>query len=205
MLAKKSMPMTALVVVLLISLATMAVGYGLWSETLYINGTVNTGEVNAELSIQEVDQGDFPFFNQNDRSDDYEVEGKDIANCAVGLSADKKTLDITITKGYPSFWCWVEFDVHNTGTIPIKVHQPKVLGAPPQTEVSTRFQWCYHFPFSPPPPPPVDEHPQLERSERVYCVLGFHVEQGAKENATYEFAAIVGAHQWNEEPLPPWP
>ena len=43
---------------LTIALATMAVGYGLWSKILTVNGTVNTGTVNAQYSN---DQGEVPF------------------------------------------------------------------------------------------------------------------------------------------------
>lgn len=204
MFGRKALPLGTLALLLILALATVGVGYGLWAEILKIDGTVTTGNVDVELSIQEVDQGDFPEFNQNDVWDDNEEElyGKDVADCKVELLEENNRLRITITEGYPSFWCWVEFDVHGLGSIPVLVDQPVVIKAPPQTEVSTRFLWCYHWPFIPPPPPPIDPHPQLHRSDRVFCALGFHVEQEAQQSTTYNFEYAICAHQFNEEPLP---
>jgi len=196
---------------MVLALVSLGMGYGLWSKTLTIDGTVNTGEVNAELSIQEVDEGDFEMFNQNDISEDMEVEGKDIAECDVALNSSGVSPDlinpgaqymsITITDAYPSFHCWVEFDVHNNGTIPIKLHAPVITNPNPATVLTVDTLWCYHWPFVPPPPPPViDPHAQLEPSETVFCVLHVHVEQDAEQDADYTFGATVFAHQWNEEP-----
>ena len=49
MLTKKSLPVGTLFIILVIALALMGVGYALWSETLTISGTVNTGEVDVEF------------------------------------------------------------------------------------------------------------------------------------------------------------
>jgi len=172
MLGKKSLPMTAVVVILLVALATMGVAYGLWAKTLYINGTVNTGNVDAEFSG--------PVF--------WDEEAKDVGTCEAWLSATNQandTLNILITNGYPSYWCFVAFDVHNTGSIPIHVHQPE-LAAPP--EVTVLVDGCYA------------QDTQLHYSEQAWCQLKIHVEQGAAQGASYTFGGTIFVHQYNEEP-----
>src|SRR5690606_32836389 len=48
---------SAVVMGLIISLAFLGVGYGLWSDTLRISGAVATGSVNAAFSLHELDEG----------------------------------------------------------------------------------------------------------------------------------------------------
>jgi hypothetical protein len=55
---KKSLPLGAIVMLLILALATIGVGYGLWSKILLINGVVSTGEMNASLSLKEIDESD---------------------------------------------------------------------------------------------------------------------------------------------------
>ena len=55
---RKALPITTVLLILALALATVGVGYGLWSKTLFIEGDVRTGEVDAEMSVAEVDQSD---------------------------------------------------------------------------------------------------------------------------------------------------
>jgi hypothetical protein len=226
---------------LMIALGALGVGFGLWSKVLTIDGTVSTGEVNAEFSLNEIDQGDDgqavdPLFWEGDSAcdtdtdvnDDCEIEGKDVADCTAELitasppdlpNPGSQLLEIEITDGYPSFHCWVQFDVTNNGTIPIKVHQPVITNPAPgavTVEVlppgnhgpgPTNDSVCYHDNSINPFPPPQDTtHPQLEPLETAFCVIHIHVEQDAEQNAggvggppAYTFQATICAHQWNEE------
>jgi hypothetical protein len=200
MFRRRAMPISALIMILILALATLGIGYGLWSKTLIIEGTVNTGKVDAEFSYNEVDEGVWRPFNQNNQDDDEEYEGKDVAECTMEVAGDKLT--ITITKGYPSFHCWAEFDVHNTGTIPIKLHLPEFKDVPPwltlNLDDSSIPYGCYHDTYF----NPVGVHPQLHPSDRVFCVIFMHIEQSAPQDATATFTGSIFAHQWNEEPTP---
>jgi hypothetical protein len=185
---------------LVIALAAIGVGYGLWAKTLWIHGNVDTGSVNAVFSYNEVDEGVWQPFNQNNRDDDFEYEGKNVADCSMVVNGSELT--ITITEGYPSFHCWAEFDVDNTGTIPIYLHQPVFTGVPAWltlnlTDSSIPYG-CYHDPYF----RPVGTHPQLHAGDSVYCVIYMHVEQSAPMDATATFTGSILAHQWNEEPTP---
>jgi hypothetical protein len=171
---KRTLPVTFIAILLVIALATMGVAYGLWSKTLYIKGTVNTGNVDAELSIESV----------------WDVESKDVGTCEAALGSTYQTndtLNITVGNGYPSYYCYVKFDVHSTGSIPIHIHQP-VLDVPSQLTVA--LQDCYA------------QDTQLHFSEKAFCTLSIHVEQEAAQNSSYGFSGTVFVHQFNEEPSP---
>jgi len=224
---------------MVLALATVGVGYGLWSKVLTINGTIETGEIGAVLSRDEIDQGDpsesqtEPVFWEGDSDcdddfladDDCEVEGKDIGECTATLLEGNMAMQILITNGYPSFSCWVQFNVENTGTIPFKLYPPKItptnftnglevtvdtvsgFHGPTGFNPATTSSECYHgvgvtdldviSPVGGATGP--HEHPQLEPEGVVFCVLRIHVEQEAEQDETYRFTAEVCAHQWNED------
>jgi hypothetical protein len=201
---------------LTIALGSLAVGYGLWAKVLTISGTVHTGEVNAEWSVEEVDEssdfnaicppgsgsGEFSIGQDCDGdgelNDDMELEGKDIADCNVTLitrsppdldNPGSQLMQVTIDNAYPSFNCFVRWDIHNNGTIPIKIHSPQYNV--PNPSVLHVNGW---------PPPCYANDTQLEPSEVAYCSLHVHVNQPAEMDTDYTFSVEVFAHQWNEEP-----
>ena len=47
MLKRKALPVGTLFMILVLALAFLGIGYGLWSKLLKIDGTINTGEVNV--------------------------------------------------------------------------------------------------------------------------------------------------------------
>lgn len=205
MLHKKSLPIGTLFMILVLLLATLGVGYGLWAAELTIVGTVYTGEVDLALSLEEIDEGE--WFNAecpgsagysigqdcdgvNGLNDDMEAEGKDIAECrAYFLDEDFSVLYVDVVNGYPSFNCFVRYNVENSGTIPVKVHSPVYSNPNPA---------AIHFNGW--PPPCYENDIQLHRGEAAYCNLHIHVEQAAEENATYTVRINIFGHQWNEEP-----
>jgi len=210
---RKALPITTVLLILALALATVGVGYGLWSKVLTIQGTVYTGEVNAQLSIEEIDEGDAALVSDNGVNEDHEIEGKDIGECSVALiSQSPPDLDnegpqlmrITIENGYPSYSCFVNFNVQNNGSIPIKVDQPKLsgvdIGALDVAFLTGNIgtEGCYYNEVNGSAVPPVFVHPQLEPKEQTFCTIWVHVRQEAKQGATYTFLARVLAHQWNE-------
>jgi hypothetical protein len=189
-----------LFMLLIVALALIGVGYGLWFKILYIEGSVATGNVDAYLTRNEVDEGIYRPFNQDNWDNDIEFEGKNVADCDMWLSQDGQTMYITITNGYPSFSCWVEFDLHSSGTIPVRVHQPVFYDVPDWLTLNLDDPSipyaCYHDPWF----REVGDHPQLHQGDQVYCVIYMHVEQWAPQGATATFTGEVFVHQWNEEP-----
>lgn len=58
MRSKAALPVGTTALILLISLAMVGTGYGLWSKTLFIDGTVNTGQVNVAFTAAFTDDDD---------------------------------------------------------------------------------------------------------------------------------------------------
>jgi hypothetical protein len=200
---------------LIVSLAALGVGYGLFSDTLRINGAVVTGSVNAGFSLHELDEGLARGVaggpTDNGVNEDREAGGLDVAECYArplavtaadtadvapvdddaSLSEDvislrpRDFLYVVVKNGYPSFNCYVDFDVHNAGNIPVKVSKP-VLGPVPDPRVMTvEFQRCY------------EDGVQVEPGKEVLCTLHLHIERGAQPNTLYRFGATICAWQWN--------
>jgi hypothetical protein len=189
---KQGLPVGALVMVLVLALATLGVGYGLWSKTLYIEGTVTTGNVDAELSVEAVvEDEDIEVPTQLDGEDpDDTLEGKDVGECSAVLletNQSNDTLSITITNGYPSFDCWVTFDVLSTGSVPIHIYRPVMTTVPPASAIAWELMNCY------------DDETQLHSGEEAFCTIWMHIEQGAEQGETYTFSGTIFVHQYNED------
>jgi len=160
--------------VLVLALGVMGVGFALWDKTLYINGTVNTGEVNMEiLSIASDDIGIDPG------------KDKDVGSTAVSIDPGAQSATITVTNGYPCYHNYVHFTVHNNGTIPVKLNAINVT-APPEITVTGSDGIGEQI------------EPCTNRDNTIY----FHVEQEAEELAIYTFTVEFWYVQWNEFPYP---
>lgn len=207
---KGLVPGGAIFMGLIVSLAILGIGYGLWSDTLRISGAVATGNVNAAFSLHEVDQGlvrgapGGPA--DNDVNEHLEQGGLHVTDCYVRIyspttdgqqATDTNETDdlvatrpsdfmfVLIKNGYPSFNCYVDFDVHNVGTIPIKVKRPALGPIPDPRILTVEFQSCY------------DDGAQVEPGKEVRCSLHVHIERGAAQNSLYRFGATICAYQWN--------
>ena len=70
---RAALPVGATVLVLMISLAMVGTGYGLWSKTLFIDGVVNTGQVNVAFTAA--------FTDDDDVVDDATKDSQDTDSC----------------------------------------------------------------------------------------------------------------------------
>jgi len=98
--------------VLTLCLAAIGVGYGHWTKTLGIEGTVHTGEVDIEFL--------------NAIASDNEDLGGDVGSTSVTLSSsdpdgDFDWMEVQIADGYFCYVGTVTFDVHNNGSVPVMV------------------------------------------------------------------------------------
>jgi hypothetical protein len=184
---RKGLPIGTIVVILIIALAAIGVGYGLWSKVLFIGGTVQTGNVNADfVNASTNDSG-----HELDPSTIPGLERKDVGNCEVvigdqtpnDLIVNNDLLTVTIYNGYPSYSCTVDFTVWNSGSVPVKVQAFNFTGLPPVLDLTTSG-------------PSVDT--QIEPDHGVAGALTVHVRQEAEESATYTFSAAITLVQWNE-------
>jgi hypothetical protein len=207
--------MNTLAMLLILALATVGVGYGLWSQVLIIEGTVNTGEMDAGLSIKEIDElydfnancpagGGYSIGQDCDDdgflNDDWEWEDKDVAECSAEL-IDAYTMEVTLSNAYPSYNCFIQWDVHNSGTIPIHIYHPDYFYKGVYTGSAINVPELHVNGW---PPGCFGDLTQLHPREEVTCNLHIHVNQPAEELSTYTFQVRVFTRQWNEIVAPPW-
>lgn len=170
-------------VALILALGMTGVAFAHWSETLKINGIVNTGELDAEWSVGESWDTDDPY---DPEGNPLAPEGKDVSSikCWVDMD-DPHKLWVVVVNAYPSIDYYQKIDLHNSGTIPLHIKSISIDFLPPEGEVNVNIDM------------PAWESTQLEPSEVVYGLIHVHVKQEAAELATYEFEVTVEVEQWN--------
>ncbi len=163
-------------------LGALAVGYGLWSKTLTVDGTVKTGNFDADWgSAQVSDQGADPCTpEQNPNDCDY--PHKDVGSCWAGGVGTQK-LTVVIGNAYPSYECTITATIRNTGSIPFNV---LVDGTSQSPELDI-----------------ICDDPsgqQVDPGKELPVSCWVHVRQEAKERSTYTASATLCVAQWNESP-----
>jgi hypothetical protein len=169
-------------------LGALAVGYGLWSKTLTVNGTVTTGNFNADWDWATVSDLGLdpctPGLNPNPCT----YPPKDVGSCSVD-GVGTQELTVTIENAYPSYECTITAAISNTGTIPFNVLVAE-YSADPELDIICDDPSGEQVD---PGDPPDNELP-------VSCWV--HVRQEAKERSEYHASAILCVAQWNESPTP---
>lgn len=180
---------TALVFALVVALAGLGLGYGLWSKVLTVNATVETGDVDAEWTSCLC----------NDLGLDPDQEGgtkdKDVGSTTCSIDeGDPQILHFLVQNGYPSYFvdCQVEFT--NTGTIPVIIEDWRMVNldfTPASAKDANDGPVWVHF---------VDGvGAQVDPGVEQGSSLKIHVEQMAEELAEYNFDIEVCLRQWNED------
>ena len=100
--------------VLVLCLAAIGVGYGHWTETLNIQGTVGTGEMSVG------------FLNAvaSDNEDALGLDNVGLTNvtlCDMDGDGVNELMQVDLSEGYFCYEGTVTFDVKNHGTVPAKV------------------------------------------------------------------------------------
>jgi hypothetical protein len=196
---------------LLIALA--GVVYAHWTETLYVDATVNTGTAYVRWVniFTDDDSGNSigeetgflpPVWSVHNpaQSPDPSSAGyptfatrydKDVAGCWSGISdGGGLGYHMTVTAGqvYPSYNCTIWSYFQNQGTVPMKVQAINLTytaGAiPDEIEWDTlNGTWCGY---------------QLDPQVTDYTVNWFHVLQAADEGDTYTLHQEITWVNWNE-------
>jgi hypothetical protein len=164
----KKIGILALAVVL--ALGSLGIGFALWSETLYIEGTVATGELDADWIL--VDYGD---------SESPEKDVSWVEAYVVG-----KTLCVTVYNAYPCIDYYVDLEIYNSGTIPLHVCG---LNYDLIEMVSVAS-----FTLSLSGVPNMQLHP----GESLSTSLSVHLNNNATQGATYSFTFDWVTVQYNE-------
>jgi hypothetical protein len=98
-----------ILLVLVFALGAMGAGYAYWSQSLNINGSVDTGELAVTFTSVASDD---PALHE-------EIVGYDAASTVITNTSD--TVTFTVTNAYPGYSSGATITVHNAGTIPVKL------------------------------------------------------------------------------------
>ena len=161
----------------------------LWWESLTIDVTVNTGYLDAQLSVHGFGDNEIPLAKEMGEPDPT-VKNVSWINCT--LTDDNKTVEIVVHNAYPSITYFCEIDLKNTGTIPFKVFNVTFEGN--LTDVAEEFGFSLG-----------EIYPglQLEPGDEVVDKLVIHLNNTAEENTTYTGKVTIIVEQWNEYPTEP--
>jgi len=147
--------------------------YALWSETLTIDGTIDTGDIDTVF--------------ENVVTSDSEPCDKDVSSITAELGADGKSITVTIDNAYPCIDYILEFDIVNYGSIP--VHVMVSFDDLPD---------CMTFTMN---PDLFNDYEQIESDgDSVHVVLTIHLSNNCDQDASYSFTIELTAGQWNEYP-----
>ncbi len=184
-----------LIIGLLLAIGTV---YGLWSETLLIDGVVQTGEVYGEwTSCICYDDGLDPLPTPWPYNYPIPVR-KDVGRTTCTIDQkDPRILHLTIENGYPSYWGNCEVHFANTGSVPVIIRGYQVAAKNFKLATANGAEdgeiWVKYWD---------GVGAQMEPCPDDSCVqassIQFHVEQPAQENYTYDFDVYVCLAQWNE-------
>lgn len=217
----KRLPLGLLAILLIVLLAGIGVAYGLWSETLTIDGTVKTGDVNVGFGRVTITEG---VAVDGKLQIPEPTEKKDAANCYYEIKdagTDSETLVITTAGAYPSWHCFVTYEVESTGSVPVHIDKPgyKLISGPNPAwsdlgiadcklikagkTTAEEEDACSETDTTRCPPQPT--YWQLHRGDKLQCKLTIHFNNyeggvAIKENHTYTFRYQIQAYQWNEKP-----
>ena len=160
-----------------VMLAMMLVGvsYALWSDYLYIEGTVETGYIDAEF----VERG----------GEDDEPPEKDVSY--IECIAEGDTLFVTVYNAYPGIEYRNYFGIHNRGSIPIHIYEWGYV--PPQVGDPVDPRWVSVELFGDPPY-------QLHPCDTLDGLVKVKMDNSALQDHVYTFALQIHYGQWNEAP-----
>jgi hypothetical protein len=196
----------------LLALGALAIGYAKWSDTLDIQGTVETGELDWEFVANSFNQKDIGL----DWTGDLQVSpvltqlDKDVGSTSGVLSdtdndGDYDLLTLTIYNAYPSYANDISFWVHCNGSVPLIIEQviingDAVINHTPSPVIlldlngdganDVEILWGDNF------------GTQLHYCESVEISFLIHILQPIPENSTLPFNISLDAVQWNESMHP---
>ncbi|MEM0243731.1 MAG: hypothetical protein QXM42_00670 [Zestosphaera sp.] len=211
----KQLGIVALIGVALVALA-------MWSETLMINTTVNTGELDWEFvpgSVIYLDacglEPGYGVFKGNDwNASYYPMPGalqldKDVGCTNVTLldtdgDGDYDTMEVTLNNVYPWYYTHIAFKVHNDGTIPLKIWRVVINGVAYYELNEQELQQGVELDLNDDGEPDVtvwwgdNFGVQLHPCRSADISFDLTVLQPAPENASLTIYISFEAIQWNE-------
>lgn len=155
---------TVLVVALVVAIATLGLVHGVWANTLTIDRSMNTGQVNANFIGASTDDPPGTIDPGYD---------KDVASCTATVvkTCLVNLVKVIITNAYPSYTCTFTTTIYNGGTLPVR-RGPLIFDTPPGLTVTELNNVST-----------LVLHPGKKDVEKFVV----HVEQEAEQQAVYYF------------------
>ncbi|MEM2614314.1 MAG: hypothetical protein QXO15_08855 [Nitrososphaerota archaeon] len=174
---------------LIAAMLLMGIAYSLWSTSVVISGTINTGTVEGKwISAESDDIGIDPEWDKDVGYVEFE-----------GLGT---SLVVIVGNTYPCYTTTIVAIYEYTGTVPAIVNSTIVetIGWEPASSYGANdgpvfLEILYN----------VTVGTQLHQGDRIEVVIKVHVEQCAEQDASYLFTVEMELIQWNEytPPIPP--
>ncbi len=187
----ESVRTAALLLLSLLAVAGVGGVFALWSETLTVDITVETGELDAMLSV--LGSGDDEI-DQAAAMGEPDPTVKDVSSIQCNV-VDQYTIEVTITNAYPSITYWCEISLTNTGTIPFKIQDIQFSGN--LLDVASVFGF-FDDNMGTTDPSAFFVGSQLEQGQSDSDYLVIHLSNAANEGATYSATITILVVQWNE-------
>lgn len=168
----KTAKLGAIFLVSVMALAGTGAAYALWFDYLYIDGWVETGEIGAEI---------IPGLCW-----DTEPPEKDFSYIEC-WTVDDITLVVHVFNAYPCIWYYQEFDIHNSGTIPIHIGEIYWYS----NDIVDMGHGTVTFTG-------INPGTQIHPCETVTGTIEVHLNNFAIQDYDYYFYLDIEYHQWNE-------
>ena len=180
---------------LMVALAMTGVAYACWSQTIFIEGTVETGYVCVGWSDVYTE-------------DEWNVT-KDVGEIDAWLEDQKgwhidtpiyETLVVELSNVYPSYEAYIEVDISNGGTIPVDLVDFGLYPVSDPDELLRFVNWYINYVDWP-------GCPQIDPCQTVTVGVYIHIMQEiwdgeewvtCPQDATATFAGYLTFNQWNE-------
>ncbi|MEM3696539.1 MAG: hypothetical protein QXQ94_03415 [Candidatus Bathyarchaeia archaeon] len=211
LLKKSKTAVPAIAAIALVALAIVGFTYAHWSETLWLNGTVNTGNMCAEFKppITRTDTGlDWScgenFTNPDPHQIDKDIGSSNAYFMDVNQDGCNDTIVIELNHVYPCYYEHMSFWIHNCGTIPWRIW--RVIFNPGNvtlydrgylnldlnndTKADIEIYWGNNF------------GDQVDPCSKVDLSFELHILQPIPQNSTLTFTVTIEMVNWNEYPPP---
>jgi hypothetical protein len=160
-----------------VALALVGSSYAMWSDSIYMYGTVNTGNIGVEWSIEDYGDSEPP-------------EKDDVSWVETNIDGNGD-LQIIVYNAYPCIDYWVDFDVHGTGSVPAHVNDFIITYNPDPFQGTVTITPALGY-------GPISGY-QFHSSDRWYGRINIHLAQTAVQNGIYYFTVRLDYRQWNGE------
>jgi hypothetical protein len=159
------------------------ISYALWDKIITINGTVNTGTLDA------IFEGPYTWSATYNGGQSVPAEKLTGITVDVGTAPDDpETLLVTIDGLYPCITIHINYKIANTGTTPWIVNDVSVSPAA-------------GFPGTVTVTPATLVGTQVDAGISIPADLEVHITNDAAQTSTYTFSVTIHVVQWNEYPV----